>query len=177
MTQKRTIMTDKHRKDNQPYDIDVIPAQSHPTKRTKTINKLVLLALIIIASSIGVFLTWSFESEQILEVKNSPVPTIASSDPAIGGTLVVMTVDYCKHRDVDGKLRMSYVSDSREIFLPIEDERGPAVCRVVETPVLVPKDLPADRYTIKFRVTYNLNPLKKGIIEEYESREFQINPR
>jgi hypothetical protein len=88
-----------------------------------------------------------------------------------------MTVNLCKNTDAVGKVRTSFVSQSREIFLPVSDEKLPKGClNNQEVPVLIPKDLPPDTYKVTFRVTYDLNPVKKSVVNEFESRSFVVDP-
>lgn len=171
MVQKRVEMTDKDRKANQPYDIDVIPEPASQSKKSKLVNLLVGLALVVVAIGIGIILRWSFASENVLEVKNSPFPARVISDPSgQTGGIVFLKADYCKNTDDVGELRISYVSKSREVFLPIAKEQLPKGCDNKEVPVIIPLNLLRDEYRIKFRATYNINPLKKGIVINFESQ-------
>lgn len=171
MTQQRTPMTDKDRKANQPYDIDLIPEPAKQSDRSKLANWLVGIALVIAAIGIGIILRWSFASENILEVNNSPFPARVIPDPTgKTGGIIFLNADFCKNDDVVGEIRISYVSKSREVFLPISKEQSPAGCDKREVPAIIPLDLVKDEYRIKFRVTYDINPLKKGIITNFESQ-------
>lgn len=171
-------MTDKQRKDNQPHDIDVIPEDTHPTRATKVINKFVLLALVVIAVSLGIFLKWSFASTNVLEVKNSPFPARVVADPTgETGGIVFLHAEYCKHAGVEGVNRISYVSKNREVFLPIAPERLEEGCEARDVPVVIPKDLPKDTYQIKFRVEYDINPVKQDVVVNFESQPFEVGPQ
>lgn len=152
--------------------LDVIPPATHPTKTTKYVNRFVVLALIIVAISLGIFLKWSFEGTDVLKVNNSPFPTkIVQQD---GSGIVVLTADYCKNQKLDGTLRISFVSQSREIFLPIAQEELQRGCGIREIPIIIPKDLIPDTYKIKFRAIYDVNPVRQNIIVEFESKSFEI---
>lgn len=172
---KEKPMTEKERVANQPHDIDVIPVDVHPTKTTKFFNLFSIAALAIVAIAIGIILRWSLADTTVLEIKNSPFPARVVSDPsgATGG-IVFLKVDYCKRLDVKGDLRISYVSKSREVFLPITQETGPKTCMNTEVPVVVPKDLARDEYRIKFHVSYDINPLKQNIDQDFESQPFIV---
>lgn len=172
---KRTEMTDKDRKANQPYDIDVIPEHEHPTRTTRVINKFVLLALIVIAISLGVIMKWSFESSTPLVVKNSPFPTRGVPPTPSANDVIVLDIDYCKNTNKQADVRASYVSASREIFMPIVREQYDKGCFRQDIPIIIPKDLPADTYKLKFTARYNLNPLKQNVEVTFESQEFTIS--
>ena len=143
---------------------------------SKVAVKFIYFALLIITAVVGVFIYWAVQPTDILNIKNSPFPTRTIREHPTAGGVIILTVDFCKNVDIDGKLRVSYVSDSREIFLPIGDERGHTGCAQVELPVIIPKDIPADTYKIKFRATYDINPLKQDVIEEFESKPVEVVP-
>lgn len=175
MVQKRTEMTVKYRKANQPYDIDIIPVHKLPTKTTRVINKFVLFALVLIAISLGVFLKWSFEFSSPLVVKNSPFPTRTVPPNASANDVIILDIDYCKNTDKQANVRASYVSDTSEIFMPITKEQYSKGCFRQNVPIIIPKDLPSDTYKIKFTATYNLNPIKQNVQVVFESRRFNIS--
>jgi hypothetical protein len=145
-----------------------------PSNTTKTINKVIIGALVLIAIGIGVVLTWAFQSSDVLIVNNSPFPTRTIRDHPTAGGVVILDADYCKKQDITGKMRTSFVSSSREVFLPLADERLEVGCKRQEVPIIIPKELPPDTYKIKFRATYDINPLKQNIPVEFESRPVEI---
>lgn len=153
-----------------------LPDLVAPTKTTKVINKFIVIALVAIAISLGVLLKWAFANENILEIKNSPFPTriIQNSDGTNG--VVVLQTEYCKNGQPKGTLRTSYVSSSREVFLPIAPETLQKGCFQREFSFVIPKELIPDQYKIKFRAVYDVNPLKRGVVVEFESQEFAIQP-
>lgn len=149
---------------------------AHPTPTTKRINKIIVAALVVIAVCLGVIFSWALQSDDVLEIKELPIPTRTIRDHPTAGGVVILNVDYCKKIDVEGNLRTSFVSSTREVFLPVAKERGPKGCSKVELPVLIPKDIPPDTYEIKLRATYDLNPLKKGVVEEFKSLPVIVDP-
>ncbi len=173
---QRTTMTDEDRKTNQPYDLDTIPAPEHQTKTAKNINKFFVLALVIIAICLGVILKWSIEGNEPLVIKNSPFPTRSVRANAEANGVIILTIDYCKNTEVQGEVRTSFVSETREIFAPLAKERYEPGCRKQEVPILIPKDLPADDYKLKFIARYDINPLKKQVPVTFESQTFHVNP-
>lgn len=173
---ERVAMTDADRVNNQPYDIDVIPEPEHPSTRSKVANYLVIGALAVIAIALGILLYWASASEQILEVKNEPFPVRTIREHPTAGGVVFIKVDLCKNTDIEGKTRISFVSKSREIFLPQSHEEMDEGCFVREIPILLPLDIPADTYKVKFRLEYKLNPLKQQVVDEFESKEFAVDP-
>lgn len=176
MNPSKKPMTDKARIENQPSDVDVIPELSHPTQATKNINKVVVGALIVIALCVGLFLKWSIEGSDPLVIKNSPFPTRSIRTHAQPEGVIILTVDYCKNTDLKGEVRTSFVSESREVFMPLAHEQLDRGCRKREIPVLIPKDLPADDYKLKFIVRYDINPLKRQVPAQFESRVFHVDP-
>jgi hypothetical protein len=174
MAQKRIKMTEEDRKANQPYDIDVIPVPAHPSKTTRVINKFVVMALMAIAVSLAIFMSWSFESTP-LTVKNSPFPTRGVPPTPAANDVLILDIDYCKNTNKQGQVRASYVSETREIFMPISTEQYDKGCFREDIPIIIPADLPADTYSLRFVATYNLNPLKQRVQVEFSSQEFVIS--
>lgn len=125
------------------------------------------------------FLTWQYAPDDVLEVKNHPVPVRTIRETAHPDGIVILLVDFCKKINVTGRTRVSFVSETREVFLPMSEDKAEASCNFgrndpIEIPIIIPKDLPPDRYKIHFRVTYNINPVKKNILEEFDSLEFDV---
>jgi hypothetical protein len=173
---ERVAMTDADRVNNQPYDIDVIKVTAPQTKRSKITNLLAAAALVVVALSLGVLFMLASANENILTVNNSPLPVRTIREHPTENGVVILNVDLCKNSDVVGQIRTSFVSKSSEIFTPLADEELHEGCLVREVPVLIPDGIPAGAYKIKFRVTYDLNPLKKDIVSEFESKEFVVDP-
>lgn len=146
-----------------------------PSLKQRIATKVAFAALIVSAVIVGIFVYWASADSDVLQVKNSPFPVkyIPNNDTPNG--LVLINVNYCKNADVVGKLRMSWVSDTREIFLPLVDENTPKGCSHRDIPIIIPDTLTNGDYKIKFRATYNLNPLKTEVTSEFESRTFNIN--
>ena len=159
---------------NRPEDIEPIPEEAKPTRTTRVINKFVVLALVVIAIGIGVFLKWSLEATPPLVVKNSPFPTRSVPPAPSANDVVILDIDYCKNTEKQADVRTSYVSETREIFMPITREQYDKGCFRQDIPIIIPKDLPADTYRLKFVATYNLNPLKQNVQVTFESQEFTI---
>lgn len=159
-----------------PADIDKIPEPVHPSAKTKTTNLLAAFSLLLIGLGVFLFLAWSFQDTNVLEVKNSPFPTRSVRTNAEPDGVIILTVDYCKNTDLKGQVRTSFVSATREVFLPLSKENLDRGCAKQEIPVLIPKDLPADNYKLKFIARYDVNPLKKQVPITFESQEFHVNP-
>ena len=159
-----------------PFDVDRIPEPTHPTKSTKLANKFFAVALLTIAIAVGFFLYWSLQPTDVLEVKNSPFPARVEPDPSgrTGGT-IYLKINYCKNTDLHGEVRTSFLSESREQFSPIVTEKIKRGCANTEFPVIIPTNLSEDVYIIKFRATYDVNPLKKNIDILFESQPVDIS--
>lgn len=161
--------------DNNEHSVlDVPPV--NPTKGNKIATKIAAIALVIIAISIGTILYWASASNEVLKINKQPFPTRTIREHPTAGGVVFLTVDYCKNVDVTGSLRISFVSQSREVFLPVTAERGPKGCDEVEIPILIPKDIEPDTYRVKLRVSYDVNPIKQGIVQEFYSQPVIIDP-
>lgn len=162
--------------EHKPILIEDDPNLPRPvSKKSKIAAKIVFFALFLIAAIIGLVAYWTVQPADPLQINNSPFPVrTIRQEPTPDGVLV-LTVDYCKTMNVSGKVRMSFVSSSSEIFLPVSEEHLPLGCRKnVEVPVVIPKDLTPDTYKIKFRTTYNINPIKSEVVREFESRPFTV---
>lgn len=159
-----------------PADIDPIPEPAHQTVRAKAWNWLIVAALAVIAAVIGVFLFWSLQTQSPLVIKNSPFPTRSVRTNAEPNGVIILLVDFCKNTTKQGEVRTSFVSKTREVFLPIAKEQFDKGCAKEEVPVLIPKDLPADDYKLKFTARYDINPLKQSVPVVFESQTFHVNP-
>ena len=159
-----------------PDDIDATPEPEVLPVRSKIINYLVAGALAVVAVALGIFFYWASASEKVITVNNEPFPVRTIREHPTAGGVVFIKVDLCKATDIEGELRTSFISTAREVFLPLSRERLEEGCFVREIPVLIPNDLPGGTYKVKFRIQYNLNPLKQGVFDEFESKEFRIGP-
>ncbi len=168
-------MTQKEREDNQPVGLDVIHDRGRQTKTAKTINRFILVAMLVAAIGLGVIIKWAIADTKVIEIYNAPVPTHTLPDPSgKTGGIISLDIDYCKYVSVTGELRISYVSKSREVFLPLEAETLRKGCASRELPVIIPLNLVPDEYRIKLHSTYNINPLKRNIIAVVESQPFTV---
>jgi hypothetical protein len=157
---------------------DFVLPPDEPTPTTRKINLFILGALVIIAIGLGIILNWAFASEDVLELKKDPIPSRVLGDES-NNTLgvVFLDLDYCKKSSAEGQIRTSFVSETREVFLPMNQERAQKGCNKAELPVLIPKDLAPDTYRVRLRSIYNINPLKQGIVEEFYSKPFTIDSK
>lgn len=148
------------------------------THKSKVGNYIAYVALILVVIMMGMILKWSFQSDDVLEIKNEPVPARTIREYPEADGVVVLKVDYCKKIAVKGEVRVSFVGISRETFLPTAEDKMPANCNnghdePIEIPILIPKDLPVGHYHIHFNVVYQVNPLKE-VVEEFDSQEFEL---
>ena len=148
----------------------------HLSKWSRFGIKFLYASLVLIALAFALFLKWSFADENVLQVNNEPFPVRTIREHPSSNGVVILKVDFCKNTDVNGDLRLSFVSKDREVFLPITQERTPKGCQNTEFPIIIPSNIEPGTYVIKFRVTYDLNPLKKGIVDEFQSKEFTVEP-
>jgi hypothetical protein len=148
--------------------------ENTPRRITKGVTYLVIGLTILMLITMAQVLFWSYQPTNVLDIHNAPFPVRTIREHPTANGVVILKVDYCKNIDVEGRLRLSFVSQTREIFMPASRERGPVQCAEVEVPVLIPKDIPPDTYKVKFRVTYDINPLKRQVLQEFESKPVTI---
>lgn len=144
-------------------------------KKSKIINRLLIGALTLAFIGVGVILYWLNQPTDVLEIKNAPFPVRTIRETAHRDGVVILKIDYCKKIKATGRVRTSYVSKTREVLLPISEDKQEPACREVELPVLVPRDLQPDEYRIHFRVIYDINPLKRAEPIEFESQPFKVD--
>lgn len=164
----------KRREEREKVVLNDIVAPIPLTKKSRVINKVIIAGLLIASIGLGLLLMWSLQGNKVLEIHNAPFPIRTIREHPTADGVVILNVDYCKLQDAQGRVRTSYVSNSREIFLPLADERIPKGCHQGEYPVLIPINTPPDTYRIKFRIVYDVNPLKREVIEEFESAPFEV---
>ena len=141
--------------------------------RSKIANWAVAFLFLLGVVGLAIFLYWSYQPDDVLELKDNPVPVRSiRENPATDG-VVILHFDYCKKNDAVGRVRTSFVSHTRDVFLPVSEDKQEAHCRDLELPVLIPKDLPPDEYVIRFRVEYQVNPITRTI-EEFDSEKFKV---
>ncbi len=153
-----------------------ITEPEHPTRLSRVVNILIGLALVAVAASVAIFLIWSFARTDVLVINNNPFPArLVKDGTGKTGGIVFLETDYCKNVDVVGKLRMSYVSETTEDLLPVTDEKLPVGCNKTNVPVVIPVKLIPGTYKIKFRVSYDVNPIRQSIVNEFESQPFTLD--
>lgn len=130
-------------------------------------------ALLVIAISIAFLLYWFYQPTDVLKFNKQPIPVRTIRDHPTGGGVVILQADYCKFTNSQGRVRTSFVSSSREVFLPESEDKQPKNCVVTEVPIVIPKDLIPDTYHVHFRVDYSVNPIRH-IIEEADSKSFTV---
>jgi hypothetical protein len=135
--------------------------------------KLGYVGLALIALSLAVLLYWLVSPSDVLEVKNAPVPVRTIREHPTAAGVVILKIDYCKKLSSSGDVRISFVSSSREIFLPRSRDRQAPVCEIREVPIIIPEDISQGEYHVHFRATYRVNPLKQTV-EEFDSQPFEI---
>ena len=159
---------------DRPCDLDKPVEFELPGRKVRWMNKFAIVALVIIAIGIGIFLKWSFQTEQPLVVKNSPFPTRSVPPTPDKSDVLVLDIDYCKNTSKQGVVRTSYVSESREIFMPEVTEQYAEGCKSENIPILIPSNLPDGTYHIHFSIAYNINPLKQNVVVTFQSQKFEI---
>lgn len=164
----------ERREERENVVLDDIVETPHVPSTVKTANKVLAVGLLIATLGLGLILYWSLQNTKVLDIHNAPFPARTIREHPTPDGVVILSVDYCKTRNIDGEVRESFVSSSREVFVPVAPEKGPKGCQKTEVPVIIPVNLPPDTYKIKFHVTYNLNPLKKNVTQDFESTQFTV---
>lgn len=145
--------------------------QSAKKVRIRMASVLVLLMIGAVLVCGGLSIYWLYANDDVLDVKNAPFPvqTIEQN----GEEILLLKVDYCKNTNTTGDVRVSFVSTSAEIFLPMSKEKQPRACVNTDLPIVVPKNLPPDEYHIHFRATYQVNPFKT-VVSQFDSVTFKV---
>lgn len=140
------------------------------TKHKWLANALYLaLGLISIAVLTAVY--WIVSPMDIITVKNNPVPV---RPPVVAiGNAEILNIYFCKLTDNPGSLRISFVGETTETFLPIAADNSKKACARTDLPILIPQGLEPGKYHIHFKATYQANPLKT-IVEQWDSQEFNV---
>lgn len=145
-----------------------------PTFRT-VLHVAVVTGVIFIAAAIATFWYWSLSGEDVLDIKNDPVPVRTIREHPTAGGVVIVHVEYCKLIPATGDLRISFVGANKEEFLPLAKENSEVGCNELDWPILIPDGVPAGEYHLKFRVLdYKVNPLKDEVKEEFTSEPFVL---
>lgn len=155
-------------------DYDAKPVEG-PNKKTRLANRVAFLSLGIVGIAVIIFTFWGIQSKEVITVNNSPFPTRIENKTANTDGTIYVKIDECKKYDKVGELRVSFISESREIFLPIDQEKLPKGCSDTEYPIKIPKDIIPDTYSIKFRVTYDINPIKQDVTQIFMTQKFKID--
>lgn len=136
-------------------------------KYIKILKAIIYASLVLLAISTTLLLYWLYQPSNVIEFREQPIPS------RVDGRTVILHINYCKNVSATGRVRTSFVSSSREVFLPAYTDRQPAQCINTEFPILIPKELPADTYRIHFRVDYTINPIKR-VVNESDSTQFKV---
>lgn len=141
--------------------------------RQKVYFVVVAAALVLSFLGVALMLYWALSKGEVLVINNDPVPVRTIREHPTADGVVILKVDFCKKVNTVGKVRSSFVSPSREVFLPMYDDRSDPRCQVAELPVLIPKDLPPGEYHVHYHITYQVNPLKQ-VVEDFDSKSFKV---
>lgn len=146
--------------------------------RRQALNNLLFFSLGLIAVGVGILVFWMFQPSDVLTVSNEPVPVKYNTIKAREAQ--ILNVNFCKNIKAHGRLVRSIESTTSKLQTPEVQEPTLPECREYklddENPLKVP--IPAhaepDTYIIRFHIVYDINPLKRGVVEEFVSQPFQI---
>lgn len=149
----------------------------HPGKKSLMQNKIMPIAAYLVLAlsfvSVLMVLLWIAQPGEVLTIRKpiSVVPPVATSE-----TPVVLSFDYCKNMNASGTIRISFISQTAEIFQPQNQDTQMKGCHQdTRVPILLPPAslVPPGRYRIKFHTVYNINPLKT-VTKDFTTEEFTI---
>lgn len=146
------------------------------SKFSKNINRAITLALIAIGLGIAVLFYWGIQNDKVITLNEEPFPTRTIRDHPTAGGVVFLTTNMCKSNSVVGEMRLSFVSKTTEVFLPLDKEDKKKGCYNEELAVLIPNDIVPDTYRVKMRVAYDINPLKQDVTQIFYSYPVIIDP-
>lgn len=135
-------------------------------------KRISFVAVILIAALMSLIMFWLFTGNDVLDVKNNPVPVKPSFVKSTEN--VVLDVSFCKKTNSTGRVTRRLVSDKSELLAPTDTDNSGKGCHD-HAPIVVP--IPAETvpgvYHVNYRVVYTVNPLKT-VIEEFNSQNFTV---
>lgn len=141
-------------------------------KSTLVSRYIIYIGLLALSISVGVVLYWLYAPTKVLHIHNAPFPVRPTTQKA--DALVFLDAEYCKLLPVTGTVRRSLVSSTVRIMLPLQKDNSPEGCVNSQVPVLIPKQIVPDTYTVHIEVTYQVNPLKQ-MTETIDSQPFVVS--
>lgn len=156
---------------------DLMSTHTNPeegiTRTNRIINRAVFFCLGVVSVGLGVIFYWALTGNNALDIKVIPIPVkpvIVKSEESI-----TLDVSYCKLTNASGRVIQRLVSDKTEILAPTVNENLPKGCYDhLPVKIPIPPQTTPGRYHVNYRVMYNTNPLHQGLIEEYNSEEFEV---
>ncbi len=149
--------------------------ESNTPKTVRVITLIVIVAIILLAVGLMRLLTWSFAPNQVLIVRNTPVP-VQPPEVKDGGK-IYLNIDYCKEVTAVGKTEVNLIGESAgaKIAVAWPDDESKAQCSVLnDVPVPIPAQTPTDTYHVEFVVCYDINPVKRNRCTTFTSQHFKV---
>lgn len=141
--------------------------------KTKLINGAVYFALGAASVGMIVLACWSFTGRDAMTFEPDVVPV--KPEQVRVGESVTMNLNFCKHTDAPGRVVRRLVSDRTEILAPTVNEAFESGCyEDLQVPVPIPAQVAPGMYHFNYRITYTTNPLHRGIVEEFNSKPFEV---
>jgi hypothetical protein len=135
-------------------------------------SRLLYIGMAIATLGIGLYLYWLLVPIDILVIKNSPVPVRPPTNTP--GGVEILTHNFCKLTNDRGSLRISFIGNNTETFLPVTPEQSGKQCdNKVDFPVILPDTLKSATYHVHFRAIYHPNPVQV-VVKEWDSQEFDV---
>ena len=112
----------------------------------------------------GLVLFWLFYPYKIL-VFNTPVFSVVTKTVKQGGTLKYIS-NYCKYVDMTARVNRVFVNDILYSTPEMTSSRETG-CHIITIAVSIPRELPVGTYHLENLYEYQVNPIRKIIIEEH----------
>ncbi|MFZ2992534.1 MAG: hypothetical protein WA061_02350 [Microgenomates group bacterium] len=146
---------------------------SKKIKVEKTLNKILIGILVLIAMSMGAGMyLYLFDMNPPLIIHNNPIPTDKSTYHL--GEDIYVTFDYCRYTDAPVERYISFIDGMTFQLPPVYSAGGEIGCNINKTKIAtVPLSLPTGIYHLRGKSEYDVNFLATRYVT-WESEEFQV---
>lgn len=128
-------------------------------------NILTVSAFVAAFAALAVFVYWTVEPKNVIEVVNQPVPV--RPDTISPEATVIVSPTFCKYLNKPAKVERFLISDSARIPLPVYPNNLPRGCKTYDLPVVIPAFVTDDVYHLEYNTTYQINPITEFKVHWY----------
>lgn len=140
--------------------------------RQRIINKLVYIALFIVAMALCVVLYWSYTNQDVIDLLKEPIPT-TPLEAKVSDT-IYLKADFCKKVDATGRVVTRISGNSGDLLAPIQYEKlKPGCYHNFLITVPLPPQITPGTYHVNYLITYRTNPMTT-VTENFNSEDFQV---